>query len=59
VFQEEEIPSKENLNSSNTKGVWNPGNSANSLGLSVSMQPRFSSEFGTNQGMVEDSGNNM
>jgi hypothetical protein len=59
VFQEEEIPSKENLNSSNTKGVWNPGNSANCLGLTVSMQPGFSFEYGTNQGMVEDSGNNM
>jgi hypothetical protein len=59
VFQEEEIPSKENLNSSNTKGVWNPGNSANSLGLTVSMQPDFSFEYGTNQEMVRDSGNNM
>jgi hypothetical protein len=33
--QEKEIPSKENPNSSNTRGVWSTGSSAYSLGLSV------------------------
>ena len=40
VNQEKEIPSKENLNSSNTKGVWSTGSSAYSLGLSVCIRLR-------------------